>query len=51
MLLSTLGTSLLGIPLTGKVVKRWEMPGRGVMPAAKSTIRAGEGTIRAGLDF
>ena len=44
MLLITLGTSLLGNLLTGKGVKRSNIPGQGVM-------WAGEGTIRAGQDF
>ena len=50
MLLDTLGASLLGNLLTGKTAiaispgHKANMPGRG-------TIRADEGTIRAGQDF
>ena len=43
MLLVTLGASLLGNPLTGK----WAI----AMSQRRGTLRAGEGTIRAGQDF
>ena len=41
MLLSTLGSSLLGNLLTSKGVKP-EVPGRGVITAGKVNIRAGQ---------
>ena len=41
MLLGTLGASLLGHLLVGKKVKQSNIPGRGVMQAAKGTIRLG----------
>ena len=50
MLLGTLGASLLGNLLTGKgaiatsQIREANMPIRG-------TVRAGEGTVRAGRDF
>ena len=42
MLLSTLGSSLLGSLLTGKGVKRSKIPGQGVMRAVESIIRLGQ---------
>ena len=45
-LLGTLGASLLGNLLTGKRVKRSNIPRQGVIQAGEVTIRAGEGTIR-----
>ena len=42
MLLSTLGSSLLGSLLTGKGVKRSNIPGKGVMRAVESIIRVGQ---------
>ena len=45
MLLSTLGTSLLGNLLSGKGTIR---AGKATFKAGKGTIRAGEGTVRAG---
>ena len=43
MLLGTLGASLLGNLLTGKVVK--------VKTLWRGVMRTGEGTIKAGIDF
>ena len=45
MLLSTLGTSLLGNLLSGKRTIR---AGKATFKAGKGTIRAGEDTVRAG---
>ena len=45
MLLSTLGTSLLGNLLSGKGTIR---AGKATFKAGKGTIRAGEDTVRAG---
>ena len=51
MLLGALGASLLGNLLTGKWVEQSNVPKRGVMRSVEDTIRAGEGTIRAGRIF
>ena len=51
MLLGALGASLLGNLLTGKWVEQANVPKRGVMRSVEDTIRAGEGTIRAGRIF
>ena len=50
MLLGTLGTSSLRIPLTGKGVKT-KLLGRRVMTAGEGTIRAVESTIGSGQNF
>ena len=51
MFLGTLGARLLENLLTGKGVKRSNIPGQGVLRVGKGTIRAGKSTITAGHDF
>ena len=53
MLLNTLDAILLAILLTGKGVKRSNIPGRGVIREGEAAISTsqGEGTIRAGQNF
>ena len=48
MLLGTGGASFLRSLLTGKAVKRSNIPGQGVITTGEKITRRGEGAIRAG---
>ena len=51
MLLGTFGATLLGNLLTGKGVKRSNIPRQRVMQSGEGTVQPGEGPIRAGQKF